>query len=342
MLALGIVLLSLVASQGTAADADAAQGFPPRRPLSTYSIVARDSETGELGVAVQSHWFSVGAVVPWAEPGVGAVATQSFVEPSYGPLGLEAMRKGDPADLALKALLAKDPHPEVRQVAFVDARGRVGVHTGEKCIPHAGHRTGRGYAVQANLMLTGEVPDAMAMAFEVARGPLAERLLIALDAAQAVGGDIRGKQSAALLVVRAKPTDKPWTDRLVDLRVEDSQHPLEDLRRLLVLHRAYERMNRGDEAMAGGKVDEALREYGAAEAMFPQNDEFVFWHAVTLVGNGRTEEALPLFARAFRMNPAWMLLVPRLPGVGQLPDSPGLVEKILSSGPQAEPAKPPR
>jgi uncharacterized Ntn-hydrolase superfamily protein len=304
-------------------------------PVATFSIVARDPATGELGVAVQSHWFSVGSVVPWAEAGVGAIATQSFVEPSYGPLGLALMKEGVEPEAALKRLLAKDDQRAVRQVAFVDAKGRAAAHTGEGCIPGAGHHVGRGYTTEANLMLTGEVPDAMAKAYEAAHGPLAERLLAALDAAQGVGGDIRGKQSAAILVVRAAPSAKPWTDRLVDLRVEDDPAPLAELHRLLTLHRAYEKMNRGDEAVALGKLDEALREYGAAQAMVPENDEFVFWTAVTLVGNGRTDEALPLFARAFRMNPAWMLLVPRLPPVGQLPKTEGLVEKILAQGPKA-------
>jgi uncharacterized Ntn-hydrolase superfamily protein len=304
-------------------------------PVATFSIVARDPATGELGVAVQSHWFSVGSVVPWAEAGVGALATQSFVEPSYGPLGLALMKEGVEPEAALKRLLAKDDQRAVRQVAFVDAKGRAAAHTGEGCIPGAGHHVGRGYTTEANLMLTGEVPDAMAKAYEAAHGPLAERLLAALDAAQGVGGDIRGKQSAAILVVRAAPSAKPWTDRLVDLRVEDDPAPLAELHRLLTLHRAYEKMNRGDEAVALGKLDEALREYGAAQAMVPENDEFVFWTAVTLVGNGRTDEALPLFARAFRMNPAWMLLVPRLPPVGQLPKTEGLVEKILAQGPKA-------
>ncbi len=307
----------------------------PLRPLATYSIVARDPATGEMGVAVQSHWFSVGSIVPWAEAGVGAVATQSFVEPSYGPLGLQAMKAGIAPEKALADLLAKDPHPEVRQVAFVDAAGRVAAHTGAKCIPAAGHRTGKGYSVEANLMLGDEVPNAMARGFEASSGPLAERMLAALEAAQSVGGDIRGKQSAAILVVRAKATDKPWTDRLVDLRVEDSDHPLAEIRRLLALSRAYDLMNQGDEAVAAGKMDEALARYSRAETMFPDNDEFVFWHAVTLVTNGRGEEALPLFGKSFRMNPAWMLLVPRLPAVGQLPDTPGLVEKILATGPTA-------
>jgi len=305
------------------------------RPVATYSIVARDVATGELGVAVQSHWFSVGSVVPWAEAGVGAVATQSFVEPSYGPKGLAALRAGKTPEVALRELLASDPTPEVRQVALVDASGKTAAHTGSACIPAAGHRTGPGYSVQANLMLSDEVPAAMARAFEESRGRLGERMLDALDAAQEVGGDIRGKQSAAILVVRARPSDKPWTDRLVDLRVEDSERPLTEIHRLLRLHRAYERMNRGDDAVAAGRLDEALREYSAAEDMVPENDEFVFWHAVTLVQNGRTEEALPVFGRSFRMNPAWMLLVPRLPGVKLLPDTPGLVDTILGTAPKA-------
>lgn len=310
----------------------------PTRPVATYSIVARDAVTGQLGVAVQSHWFSVGSVVPWADAGVGAVATQSFVEPSYGPRGLDLMRGGKAAPEALALLVEQDPHPEVRQVAFVDAAGRTAVHTGKGCIPAAGHRAGQGYTVQANLMLGHEVPGAMAQAFEEARGPLAERMLHALQAAQQAGGDIRGRQSAALLIVRAEPTDKPWTDRLIDLRVEDHEHPVRELERLLRLHRAYERMNAGDEALAEGRIEHAMRLYGEAESMFPANDEFVFWHAVTLVGNGRLEESFPLFARAFRMNPSWMLLVPRLIEVGQLPDEPGLARRILdSAAPRAVP-----
>src|SRR5512138_801191 len=219
----------------------------PLRPVHTYSIVARDPATGDLGVAVQSHWFSVGAIVPWAESGVGAVATQSFVEPSYGPKGLAMMRAGVAPKEALEHLVGEDPHPEARQVAFVDAQGRVAAYTGPMCIPAAGHRTGNGYSVQANLMLGDEVPDAMAAAFEKAKGPLAERMLAALEAAQGVGGDIRGKQSAAILVVRGKPSAKPWTDRLMDLRIEDDPDPVGEMRRLLTLHRAYERMNRGDD-----------------------------------------------------------------------------------------------
>jgi uncharacterized Ntn-hydrolase superfamily protein len=303
----------------------------PKRPVSTYSIVARDLATGQLGVAVQSHWFSVGSVVPWAEAGAGAVATQSFVEASYGPRGLAAMRAGVPAAEALSKLVAQDAESAVRQVAFVDAGGRVAVHTGESCIPGAGHLTGDGYSVQANLMLTDDVPRAMAEAYEAATGPLAERLVAALEAAQRAGGDLRGRQSAALLVVRAQPTDKPWSDRLIDLRIEDHPQPLDELSRLLSLHRAYDLMNQGDEAVAAGDMSRALERYAAAETMFPDNDEFVFWHAVTLVTNDRLDEGLEVFGRAFRMNPVWMQLVPRLVEKGHLPATTGLTERILAA-----------
>jgi uncharacterized Ntn-hydrolase superfamily protein len=303
------------------------------RPVATYSIVARDPISGELGVAVQSHWFSVGSIVPWAESGVGAVATQSFVEPSYGPLGLAAMRRGESAQDALRALVARDANPDVRQVAFVDARGGVAAHTGPRCIQGAGHRTGSGYSVQANLMLTGDVPEAMAAAFERSQGPLAERLLAALEAAQLAGGDIRGKQSASLLVVRGKPSDRPWTDRLIDLRVEDDANPLVELSRLLRLHRAYDQMNRGDEAMAEGKMERAEAAYRAAQTLIPDNDEIVFWHAVALASGARVDASLPLFARAFRMNPSWMLLVPRLVQGGHLSVPEEAIARILEQGP---------
>jgi uncharacterized Ntn-hydrolase superfamily protein len=331
--AIGVILALGIVSSAAAGAPSAAK---PSIPVATFSIVARDPATGELGVAVQSHWFSVGSVVPWAEAGVGAVATQSFVEPSYGPKGLALMKQGVSPKDALAQLLAADAQRDVRQVAFVDAKGRVAVHTGTKCIPGAGQHAGDGYTTEANLMLTNEVPDAMARAFEAARGPLAERMLAALYAAQGVGGDVRGRQSAAILVVRAKPSDKPWTDRIVDLRIEDHPEPLKEMSRLLTLHRAYELMNRGDDAVALGKMDDALASYGGAAAMVPDNDEFVFWTAVTLASKGRTDEALPLFAKAFRMNPSWMLLVPRLPAVGQLPETPGLVTKILAVGPKAD------
>jgi uncharacterized Ntn-hydrolase superfamily protein len=302
------------------------------RLVHTYSIVARDPATGEMGVAVQSHWFSVGSIVTWAEAGVGAVATQSFVDPAYGPKGLDLMRRGVPAPDALKALLAVDPGEGVRQVAFVDAQGRVGAHTGSKCIEHAGHHAGGGYSVQANMMLNDKVVPAMSAAFEATRGDLAERLRAALEAAQAAGGDVRGRQSAAILVVRGASTGRPWADRVAELRVEDHAEPVKELRRLLTVHRAYDRMNRGDAALEKGDLRAALEHYAAAARMVPDNVEMVYWHAVTLATNGRVDEALPLFRRAFAADRNWAELTRRLHKPGIVPDTPegrALVERIL-------------
>lgn len=289
--------------QGAAGESSAAR--IPARPVHTYSIVARDPRTGEMGVAVQSHWFSVGTEVVWAEAGVGAVATQSFVDPSYGPLGLDLMRAGKSAPEALQALLAGDSGREVRQVAMVDAHGRVSAHTGSKCISAAGHRIGEGFSAQANLMDKATVWPAMARAFDQASGDLTGRLLAALEAAQAEGGDIRGKQSAAILVVKAKSTGRPWADRVVDLRVEDSLDPLAELRRLISIHRAYQHMNAGDLCAEKKDWTCAGREYAAAEQMQPDNTEMIFWHAVTLVTAGRMEESLPLFRKVFARDPQW-------------------------------------
>ena len=320
---------------GTADGALGSTGSPAcrvLRPVHTYSIVARDSVTGELGVAVQSHWFSVGAVVPWAEAGVGAVATQSFSEASYGPLGLELMRAGKSAQQALDALLAADPQREVRQVAMVDAAGRVAVHTGKQCIAEAGHRTGSQFSVQANLMEKSTVWDAMKRAFESAPGGLADRMLAALEAAQKEGGDIRGKQSAAILVVKGKSSGRPWADQVMNLRIEDHPDPLRELRRLITVHRAYDCMNRGDERMAVGDLEGALAAYGEAAALLPENPEVKFWAAVTMIQAGRDKEALQYFEAVFRSDRKWRELVRRLPAAGLLPDDEKLVEKILSAG----------
>lgn len=296
----------------------------------TYSIVARDPQTGDFGVAVQSHWFQVGPIVPWAEAGVGAVATQSFVRVDYGPRGLELMRGGASAEEALQKLLAADPQKDVRQVAMVDAQGRVATWTGPRCIAAAGHQQGAGYSVQANLMDKATVWPAMARAFEAAQGDLAERMLAALEAAEAEGGDIRGRQSAGMIVVRAKPTGEPWRDRLVDLRVDDHPQPLAELRRLLTLHRAYEAMNAGDDALAAGKNDEALGHYTRASKLAPEIAELPFWQAVTLFTAGQEEQALAIFRDVFAREERWARLVPRLPAAGLLPDDAAKIEKILS------------
>ena len=301
------------------------------RPVNTYSIVARDAATGELGVAVQSHWFSVGSMVLWAEPGVGAVATQSFVDPDYGPLGLQLMRGGKTAAEALLALLAIDEHANVRQVGMVDAAGTIANHTGAMSIAEHCDIAGKDYTVQANLMSKPTVCTAMAAAFEAAQGDLAARLMLALEAAEAEGGDIRGKQSAAMLVVSGDRSQPAWGGRIIDLRVEDHAAPLVEMRRLLTMARAYNLMNKGDELMTVNAVDEAAAAYAGAEALVPDSHEMVFWHAATLAGAGRVDESLPLFERAFAMWPQWRELVQRLPASGLLPDDPELMAKILAS-----------
>ena len=302
----------------------------PHRPVHTFSIVARDPLTGELGVAVQSHWFSVGSIVPWAESGIGAIATQSFVDPSYGKLGLELMRTGKSAPEALKALLAGDEGRDVRQVAMIDMQGRVDAWTGKNDIQAAGQIIGKNFSVQANLMLNEKVWPAMALAFENTKGDLADRMLAALDAAQAAGGDIRGRQSAAIVVVSGKPTGQAWKDRIFDLRVDDSPEPLKELRRLVTLQRAYNHMNAGDLAVEKKDNEGALREYGAAETLVPESAEMIYWHAVALVNMGRVDESLPLFRKVFAMDANWVTLTPRLAKVSLLPDDPKLIERILA------------
>jgi uncharacterized Ntn-hydrolase superfamily protein len=300
----------------------------------TYSIVALDSAAGQLGVAVQSHYLGVGIAVPWLEAGVGAVATQSFVEISYGPLGLALMKAGKTPSQTLAALLAADPRREQRQVAMVDIHGNVAVHTGARCIAAAGHRTGEGYAVQANLMLRATVWDAMAEAYEQTRGDLATRLLAALDAAEAEGGDIRGRQSAALVVVNATASGQPWQDRLVDLRVDDHAEPLVELRRLLKVRRAYDAWNAAEALLAGDHVDAgqiaaAIARFAAAPDLMPDNAEGVFWFGCALVNAGAVEAALPYFQRVYAAQPAWRELTPRLAEAGLLPQEDALLRQLV-------------
>jgi uncharacterized Ntn-hydrolase superfamily protein len=324
-----------VSLAGQNAGNQSASTIPPRsiplRPVHTFSIVARDPVTGDLGVAVQSHWFSVGSVVPWAEAGIGAIATQSFVDPSYGKLGLELMRSGKTAPETLKALLAADDGREVRQVAMIDARGNVNAWTGKNDIQAAGHIVGKNFSVQANLMANDKIWPAMAQAFEKTKGDLATRMLAALEAAQAAGGDIRGRQSAAIIIVTGKPTGQAWKDRIFDLRVDDSPEPLKELRRLITLQRAYNHMNAGDLAVEKKDNEGALREYGAAEKLVPDSAEMIYWHAVALVNMGRVDESLPLFRKVFALDPNWIQLTPRLAKVSLLPDDPKLIQRILAA-----------
>jgi uncharacterized Ntn-hydrolase superfamily protein len=296
----------------------------------TFSIVARDPTTGEMGVGVQSHWFSVGSIVTWAEAGVGAVATQALAEPAYGPRALDLMRKGLAAPAALDELVAADQGRDGRQVAMIDASGRVAAFTGKKTIAAAGHHVGKTYSVQANMMANDKVWPAMAATFETSKGDLADRMLAALDAAQAAGGDIRGKQSAAILIVKGKGTGRPWpgADRTFDLRVEDHAEPLKELRRLVTVQRAYMHANRGDELMGEKKIDEALKEYAAASKLAPQILELPFWHAVTLASIDREAEAAPIFRAVFAKEPIWADLLARLPAAGLFPDDPSLIGRI--------------
>jgi len=297
----------------------------------TFSIVARDTVTGEMAIGVQSHWFSVGTIVSWGRSGVGVVATQSFVNPAYGPNGLDLMGQGKDAVEALQVLVAADRGRDYRQVAFLDARGVVSAYTGKSCISSASHVIGDNYSVQANMMLNDDVVPAMSKAFvEHADLPLAERVLRVLQAAQAAGGDIRGKQSAALIVVGPHVEEEVWSDKKIDLRVDDHSQPLEELDRLLRVHRAYEHMNRGDLAVEHQDMELALQEYGAAEKMFPRNLEMKYWKAVALANNGRMDEALPIFEYVFDRDRNWRELTSRLPASGLLAVTDEELKKILS------------
>jgi uncharacterized Ntn-hydrolase superfamily protein len=323
-------LFALAAAAWFAAPA-AAQPPAPRGPLvHTYSIVARDPRTGDMGVAVQSHWFSVGSIVTWGEAGVGVVATQSFVDPGYGPKGLALMRSGVAAPDALKQLVAADANRDGRQVAMIDAQGRVDAYTGKTAIAAAGHVVGPGVSAQANMMGKAAVWPAMLAAFEQSSGDLADRLIAALEAAEAAGGDLRGRQSAALLIVKAKGSGRPWAgaDRLYDLRIEDHATPVAELKRLVRYARAYTHANRGDELMTEQKVDDALREYQAASRLAPEVLELPFWHAVTLASIGREAEAAPIFTTVFAKEPQWLELLGRLPAAGLFPDDAALLGRI--------------
>jgi uncharacterized Ntn-hydrolase superfamily protein len=311
------ILISLVLSFSQAN----AQFFRKDNGLAhTFSIVARDEKTGEIAVGVQSHWFSVGTSVSWAEAGVGAVATQSFTNKSFGIRGLALLKEGKTAQQALDILLSDDPGKEVRQVGIVDAKGNVANFTGKNCVDFGGDLKGKSYAVQSNMMLTDEVPAAMAKSFETnAQLPLAERVLEALKAAQKVGGDIRGKQSAAILVVKGEATGKPWDENhLVDLRVDDHIDPLAEMERLLKTHRAYEHMNNGDLAIENNNMTLAMQEYGAAMKMFPKNLEMQYWTAITLANGGNVQKAALMLQAIYAKEPNWRKMTKRLPKAGLL------------------------
>ncbi|GIV80621.1 MAG: hypothetical protein KatS3mg050_5015 [Litorilinea sp.] len=297
----------------------------------TYSIVARDLDTGQLGVAVQTCNLAVGTWVPWAEGGVGAVATQALAERRYGTLGLALLRGGMTAPQALAALLAADPQRDFRQVSLVDRAGRVATHTGRRCMPEAGSHAGPGFCTQANMMARDTVWEAMAVAYQEARGDLAERLLAALDAAQAEGGDIRGQQTAALVVVDAAPNPFP----LVDLRVDHHPRPVQELRRLLRLHRAYsaERAVACSTQEPGAPGEKAQVEAWLAEiaTLAPGEGYLQFLRAMHLAGRlGREQEALTLLRELIQQDPMWREYLRREAQVDHC-GYPGLGQRLLDA-----------
>ena len=297
-------------------------------PVSTYSIIAYDEETGQLGVAVQSHWFSVGSLVPWVKAGVGAVATQSFVKVEYGQNGLKLMENGFSAEEALTFLVEDDENSAIRQVGMVDVNGSAAAFTGQNCIQFAGHIVGKNYTVQANLMASATVLTAMVGAYETASGELVDRLMKALEAAQNEGGDIRGKQSAAIVVATGKPTGIEWKDKLFDLRIEDHHEPIKEMKRLIRISRAYQHANQGDLYIETGEIDKALKEYNLATDYYPENPELPFWTAVSLASIGRIEEALPIFKKVFEKSSDLRDLIPRLVPAGLIPADEELIKSI--------------
>lgn len=290
-----------------------AQSYKKSEPFThTYSIVARDTVTGDMGVAVQSHWFSVGSVVSYGKAGVGVVATQSLVNPSYGPKGLKLMEQGLSPRQALSALIENDKGEMYRQVAFLNVKGEVATHTGNLCIDEAGHKQGSNFSVQANMMLNNTVWDAMANAFENTRGTLSERILASLKAAENEKGDIRGKQSASILIVKGNLTGNSWEDTIMDLRVEDNENPLQELERLIKIHNAYDFMNKGDLAMEVGNSKQAEEYYMKAQNLFPENLEMQYWYAINLLNNNDLKNAEPILKAIFMKDPNWRTLTSRL------------------------------
>ncbi|MEW5991608.1 MAG: DUF1028 domain-containing protein [Chloroflexota bacterium] len=295
----------------------------------TYSIVALDPATGELGVAVQTRWLAVGALVPWLRPTVGAIATQSFVDTRYGYAGIELLAAGRSPEDALAELLAADRDPGVRQVGMVDAAGRTAAHTGADCVVAAGHVTGRGVSVQANMMERPTVWPAMLAAFEAADGDLADRLVKALRAAEAEGGDVRGRQSAALVVVPGRADAQPWDIRY-DIRVDDARAPLDELDRLLALNRGYEALDRGFEALGAGETSAALAFFEQAAALAPDDDQVRLWQSFAVFDSGDEERGRRLYRAALEVEPRAGEHLRRFLAAGQLPGRERLVARLTA------------
>jgi uncharacterized Ntn-hydrolase superfamily protein len=299
----------------------------------TYSIVARDPQTEELGIAVQSHWFAAGSSVPWAEAGVGAVATQAFLEMSYGPRGLDLLREGATAQETLDRLVADDPDENVRQVGIVDANGNVATHTGDRTIPAAGHASGEAFTCQANMMWQDTVWDAMAAAYAGAEGDLAHRLLAALDAAEGERGDILGRQAAGILIVGPTRLDEPWRGVRMHLHADDHPDPNGELRRLVDVHRAYEHLERSEELELEHDAAGVRRERHAALTAGPDLLEVKYWAAIGLASEGRTDEALSLMASVDEAGPGWRELLRRLVDHKLMEIPPEAAARLLEDGP---------
>ncbi len=321
-----ILLLSIILSVQSIA-----QSVKPTDPLAhTFSIVARDPNTGEMAVAVQSHWFSVGTGVSWGQAGVGVVATQSFTNKSFGLRGLELLKQGKSPQEALDILLSDDTGKDFRQVAILDKLGRVATHTGKNCIDMAGHTNGENFSVQANMMLNDKVVPAMEKAWKENNTlPLAERMIAVLRSAQQVGGDIRGKQSAAILIVAPEASTASWNDKLLDLRVDDAMEPILEIDRLLKVFRAYEHMNKGDYHVEKNEMQRAMDEYNKAMKMFPDNLEMQYWTAITLANNKEIAKASTMLQSIYKKDGNWRELTRRLPKVGLLTASEKDLKELL-------------
>lgn len=307
---------------------DCGGGYPT---AVTYSIVARDPETGRFGIAVQSHYLGVGPVVPWLEAGVGAVATQASVNISFGPMGLELLRGGRPAAEVVAALVASDPEAQVRQVGVVDASGQAAAHTGSECIRACGHQVGDGYSVQGNLLERDTCWPAMAVAYEsaLAEGaPFVERLLRALEAAEAEGGDVRGRQSAAIMIVAPDRQQDAWRGRLLDMRIEDHPDPVPELRRIVTMQLAYDLLDdEGDDARSGRS---AAERYAQARQMAPEAYELVFWSGVQLAIGGDVEAARRELGIAFAADTRWRTTLQHLADSGREGITPELAAVLLA------------
>lgn len=294
----------------------------------TYSIAARDPVTGEMGLATQSQAFAVGSSVPWAEPGYGVIATQSIAEPYYGELGLDLLRGGMTATESLHAMRSIDPHPERRQVVMIDARGDVAVYTGDGCVAAAGHRVGEHCCALANLVVGPQVWNDMVDAFEATSGPLANRLVSALVAAEAAGGDLRGRRSAAVVVVRAERTGRPWQDQLVDLRVDDHDDPVTELCHLVETSDTYHDVVRGFELAIDGDPVRGATEIDELDLQRRDDPDLLMWRAAVLAMAGRADEAVDAFARLHRDHPQFVEAARRMVPAGIFTDKGAVLEAI--------------